>query len=124
MCTSTNSQSWLFRHPDFHADRLEALENIKRKVPGSRKFGQSQAFEPISSSGATTPSAVGFLQAQAEQMARQQDAMKAHIRDMENRHENVVAEMETLQRDLTQQDGLMQSVAQYLLDRGTGGAVS
>lgn len=57
-------------------------------------------------------------------MARQQDAMKAHIRDMENRHENVVAEMETLQRDLTQQDGLMQSVAQYLLDRGTGGAVS
>ncbi|KAF8803163.1 hypothetical protein BYT27DRAFT_7196034 [Phlegmacium glaucopus] len=29
--------SWTFRHPDFHADRREALENIKRKVPAQRK---------------------------------------------------------------------------------------
>lgn len=31
------SQSWTFRHPDFHADRRDALENIKRKVPAQRK---------------------------------------------------------------------------------------
>ena len=30
-------QSWTFRHPDFQADRREALENIKRKVPAARK---------------------------------------------------------------------------------------
>ncbi|KAG2080482.1 winged helix DNA-binding domain-containing protein [Suillus cothurnatus] len=29
--------SWTFRHPDFHADRRDALENIKRKVPAARK---------------------------------------------------------------------------------------
>ncbi|KDR69209.1 hypothetical protein GALMADRAFT_924624 [Galerina marginata CBS 339.88] len=29
--------SWTFRHPDFHADRRDALENIKRKVPAQRK---------------------------------------------------------------------------------------
>ncbi|THV04610.1 hypothetical protein K435DRAFT_826829 [Dendrothele bispora CBS 962.96] len=34
--------SWTFRHPDFHADRREALENIKRKVPTSRKNQQTQ----------------------------------------------------------------------------------
>ena len=32
------SQSWTFHHSDFHADRQEALENIKRKVPASSKF--------------------------------------------------------------------------------------
>ena len=31
------SKSWTFRHPDFRADRREALENIKRKVPVQRK---------------------------------------------------------------------------------------
>jgi osomolarity two-component system response regulator SKN7 len=29
--------SWTFRHPDFHADQRDALENIKRKVPAARK---------------------------------------------------------------------------------------
>ncbi|KAG6911421.1 hypothetical protein DXG01_016518 [Tephrocybe rancida] len=36
-------QSWTFRHPDFHADRREALENIKRKVPAQRKQQQAAA---------------------------------------------------------------------------------
>ncbi|KAG5637640.1 hypothetical protein H0H81_003865 [Sphagnurus paluster] len=34
-------QSWTFRHPDFHADRRDALENIKRKVPAQRKQQQT-----------------------------------------------------------------------------------
>ncbi|KAF5344393.1 hypothetical protein D9756_011352 [Leucocoprinus leucothites] len=35
--------SWTFRHPDFHADRRDALENIKRKVPAQRKAQQAAA---------------------------------------------------------------------------------
>ncbi|KAJ7090415.1 HSF-type DNA-binding-domain-containing protein [Mycena belliarum] len=35
--------SWTFRHPDFHADRRDALENIKRKVPAQRKSTSSGA---------------------------------------------------------------------------------
>src|ERR1700759_2497727 len=42
-------QSWTFRHPDFHANRKDALENIKRKVPSSRKTHPS-----VSSSSTTT----------------------------------------------------------------------
>jgi len=37
------SQSWTFRHPDFHADRRDALENIKRKVPAQRKTALAAA---------------------------------------------------------------------------------
>ncbi|KAF8177200.1 winged helix DNA-binding domain-containing protein, partial [Pholiota molesta] len=35
--------SWTFRHPDFHADRRDALENIKRKVPAARKYTPAAA---------------------------------------------------------------------------------
>ncbi|PPQ68080.1 hypothetical protein CVT24_002944 [Panaeolus cyanescens] len=35
--------SWTFRHPDFHAHRRDALENIKRKVPAARKSQQAAA---------------------------------------------------------------------------------
>ncbi|KAG6878519.1 hypothetical protein C0992_007970 [Termitomyces sp. T32_za158] len=44
-------QSWTFRHPDFHADRREALENIKRKVPAQRK--QQQAAAAAAAAAAT-----------------------------------------------------------------------
>ncbi|KAG6830555.1 hypothetical protein H0H87_007663 [Tephrocybe sp. NHM501043] len=50
-------QSWTFRHPDFHADRREALENIKRKVPAQRKLQQAAAAAtPLISSSAPAPS--------------------------------------------------------------------
>ncbi|KAG6826169.1 hypothetical protein H0H92_000908 [Tricholoma furcatifolium] len=42
-------QSWTFRHPDFHADRRDALENIKRKVPAQRKQQQAAALAAVSS---------------------------------------------------------------------------
>ncbi|KAG6899198.1 hypothetical protein C0993_012390 [Termitomyces sp. T159_Od127] len=45
-------QSWTFRHPDFHADRREALENIKRKVPAQRKQQQAAA---VAAAAAATP---------------------------------------------------------------------
>jgi osomolarity two-component system response regulator SKN7 len=35
--------SWTFRHPDFHADRRDALENIRRKVPAQRKTALAAA---------------------------------------------------------------------------------
>ncbi|PFH46454.1 hypothetical protein AMATHDRAFT_154956 [Amanita thiersii Skay4041] len=42
--------SWTFRHPDFHANRKDALENIKRKVPAARK-----SHPPPSASTTTRP---------------------------------------------------------------------
>ncbi|TFK18869.1 hypothetical protein FA15DRAFT_234557 [Coprinopsis marcescibilis] len=45
-------QSWTFRHPDFHADRRDALENIKRKVPAQRKNTQQQQQQQAAAAAA------------------------------------------------------------------------
>ncbi|KAG5350616.1 hypothetical protein C0989_010169 [Termitomyces sp. Mn162] len=47
-------QSWTFRHPDFHADRREALENIKRKVPAQRKQQQQAAAAAAAASSSSS----------------------------------------------------------------------
>ena len=126
--TQTNhpSQSWTFRHPDFHADRRDALENIKRKVPAARKStggpgsGGRGANSPTPPSGAS----VEQLHAQIERMARDQEDMAAHIRSLETNYQNVLSEMVNFQRNMAQQDGLMQNLIQYFLQLENGGAVS
>ncbi|KJA17939.1 hypothetical protein HYPSUDRAFT_145772 [Hypholoma sublateritium FD-334 SS-4] len=48
--------SWTFRHPDFHADRRDALENIKRKVPAQRKYTPSGSGSGPAASGSAPSS--------------------------------------------------------------------
>ncbi len=57
-------------------------------------------------------------------MTRQQDEMTAHIRNLEADYENVLGEMVTFQRNLSQQDGLMQNLVQYFLQLENGGMIS
>lgn len=49
-------KSWIFRHPDFHADRRHALENIERKVPAQRKAQQAAAVPQAQSALLSLPS--------------------------------------------------------------------
>ncbi|KAG1849266.1 HSF-type DNA-binding-domain-containing protein [Suillus subalutaceus] len=84
--------SWTFRHPDFHADRRDALENIKRKVPAARKS------LPSSSNGVV----------RAEE----------RIRVLERQYGDVLVEMVNFQKGMAQQDGLMQGLIQYFLGEG------
>jgi len=49
-------QSWTFRHPNFHADRRHALENIKRKVPAQRKAQQAVVAAQAQSALLSLPS--------------------------------------------------------------------
>ncbi|KAI8982936.1 HSF-type DNA-binding-domain-containing protein [Trametes punicea] len=108
--------SWTFRHPDFHADRRDALENIKRKVPAARKSTGRGANSPSPASSAT----VEALQAQIDRMARDQEEMAAHIRSLETNYQNVLSEMVNFQRNMAQQDGLMQNLIQYFLQLENG----
>ncbi|CDO70320.1 hypothetical protein BN946_scf184843.g9 [Trametes cinnabarina] len=112
--------SWTFRHPDFHADRRDALENIKRKVPAARKSTGRSANSPSPASNAS----VEALQAQIERMQRDQEEMAAHIRSLETNYQNVLSEMVNFQRNMAQQDGLMQNLIQYFLQLENGGTVS
>lgn len=54
-------------------------------------------------------------------MARAQDEMTAHIRNLENNYQNVLNEMVNFQRNMAQQDGLMQNLIQYFLQLENGG---
>ncbi|KAI0085878.1 winged helix DNA-binding domain-containing protein [Irpex rosettiformis] len=105
--------SWTFRHPDFHADRRDALENIKRKVPAARKSTSHHGGR--NSSPSPSSSTVEALQNQIERMARAQDEMTAHIRNLEVNYQNVLNEMVCFQRNMAQQDGLMQNLISYFL---------
>ncbi|KAJ4486740.1 hypothetical protein C8J55DRAFT_23813 [Lentinula edodes] len=157
--------SWTFRHPDFHADRRDALENIKRKVPASRKSQGAQnaasTTRPMGSSGSTgMPLASGSgsaggspvpfygssgngyneyhtqqLQTQVDRLTASHDELSSHIRSLErnignlernlgglerNYHE-VLVEMVGFQRNMAQQDSVMQGLIEWVLHGGGAG---
>ena len=123
---SRSLQSWTFRHPDFHADRRDALENIKRKVPAARKslLGARSAAVGGGGPGGGSPSpastTLDALQGQVAALLQTQDDMAAHIRNLENNYQNVLAEMVNFQRNMAQQDGLMQNLIGYFLQLENG----
>ncbi|EJD02158.1 uncharacterized protein FOMMEDRAFT_109355 [Fomitiporia mediterranea MF3/22] len=111
--------SWTFKHPDFQIDRRDALENIKRKVPAQRKStanvrgqGNSPAVSP---SDGVDNAVIQSLQAQVERLTQAHDEMASHIRHLENNYQSVLGEMVNFQRNMAQQDGLMQNLIQYFL---------
>ncbi|KAH9991218.1 HSF-type DNA-binding-domain-containing protein [Russula compacta] len=110
--------SWTFRHPDFHADRRDALENIKRKVPAARKSLPVRG--PHGDSPSPSSVTIEALQAQVERLVQTQDDMSAHIRHLENNYQNVLTEMVNFQRNMAQQDGLMQNLISYFLQMENG----
>lgn len=182
--------AWTFRHPDFHVDRRDALENIKRKVPAARKslpnsapssslrslsagspgpptgdmeslqaqtstlashtsalqsqtsalqsqtntlqsqtatlHAQSNALQTMSTSLQNSVSAlqqqIASLQAQNEALRAQVGSSEERVRGLERSYRDVLGEMVNFQKNMAQQDGLMQSLIQYFL--GTEGGES
>ncbi|KAJ4490455.1 response regulator receiver protein [Lentinula aciculospora] len=130
--------SWTFRHPDFHADRRDALENIKRKVPASRKSQGAQnaasTTRPMGSSGGGEYH-TQQLQSQVDRLTASHDELSSHIRSLErnignlernlgglerNYHE-VLVEMVGFQRNMAQQDSVMQGLIEWVLHGGGAG---
>ncbi|EIM89551.1 winged helix DNA-binding domain-containing protein [Stereum hirsutum FP-91666 SS1] len=137
--TQFGEHSWTFRHPDFHADRRDALENIKRKVPAARKSSSrtanasSSSANPPHPSGSPSPSLGGglgsvnvsgatieLMQAQIERLTQSQSDMSAHIRNLEGNYQNVLGEMVQFQKNMAQQDALMQNLISYFLSMENG----
>ena len=61
------------------------------------------------------------MQGQVERMARQQEELTAHIQTLENDYERVASEMMNFQRNLSQQDEVMQNLIQYFVRLENGG---
>jgi osomolarity two-component system, response regulator SKN7 len=78
---------------------------------------------PYSSSAYASPSSsyqVEALQTQVERLTQSQEEMSAHIRNLERNYHDVLVEMVGFQRNMAQQDGLMQNLIQYLLQSENG----
>lgn len=56
-----------------------------------------------------------------DEFVRAQEEMANHIRNLENNYQNVLNEMVLFQRNMAQQDGLMQNLIQYFLQVENGG---
>ncbi|KAK2459440.1 hypothetical protein APHAL10511_008551 [Amanita phalloides] len=130
--------SWTFRHPDFHANRKEALENIKRKVPATRK-----ANTPTSSSTTTRPLSpthyssshqlhhhpyqslssqvhVETLENEIRRLREEGEDMRTRIRTLERNYETILLELVSFQRGMAQQDGIMQNLVSYFVNSESG----
>lgn len=120
--------SWMFRHPDFHANRRDALENIKRKVPTQRKQTNPSTSRPLSStspgpyptSSSVAQHQIESLQGQVERLTQSQEEMASRIRNLERNYQDVLVEMVGFQRNMAQQDSLMQNLIQYFLQIENG----
>ncbi|KAJ7460870.1 HSF-type DNA-binding-domain-containing protein [Mycena galericulata] len=128
--------SWTFRHPDFHADRRDALENIKRKVPAQRKSTTSGAPIPLpltpSSSTYAPPAAYpqstasGSFSAnpyQSESQNAKIDSLQAQVASMQSQltslgaaHDEVLSHVRNLERSyqevLVEMVGFQRGMAQ------------
>ncbi|KAH7908514.1 HSF-type DNA-binding-domain-containing protein [Hygrophoropsis aurantiaca] len=111
--------SWTFRHPDFHADRRDALENIKRKVPTQRKSLPSSSLRPTSGSPGPGDRSGGGplsdLQSQVGTLQAQNEVLRGQVGALEGKYQDVLGEMVNFQRSMAQQDGVMQGMIQYFL---------
>ncbi|KZS89929.1 hypothetical protein SISNIDRAFT_416127 [Sistotremastrum niveocremeum HHB9708] len=116
--TTGGDHAWTFRHPDFQADRRDALENIKRKVPSQRKSQANQAVAPPPQhASAHNPAPLVQAAPQVDQQMQDRvQEMSQRIRDLEANYASVLNEIVNFQRVMAQQDRIMKSLIQLCLN--------
>ncbi|PWN51763.1 hypothetical protein IE53DRAFT_37502 [Violaceomyces palustris] len=121
---------WEFQHPDFIRGREDLLENVKRKVPARKKAaaasskaneGDSKRDEsPLLPGAADSPEkaaeSYAELKGQVASLTAMQEQMSNHINGLTKQYQGVIAEMLTFQKNMVQQDQLMQNLIQYLMN--------
>ncbi len=105
MCVA---QSWTFHHPNFNAHKLDKLMHIKRKPPVSR----APAPE-------CTSTHASDLQSQLEYLSEAQAETSSQIRNLDLKWQDMRATMSDFQRNIAQQDQLMQALAQNFWHPGS-----
>jgi osomolarity two-component system response regulator SKN7 len=98
-----DSQCWTFRHPDFRADRKDALENVRRKSGNSRRGPNQSLSTP---SPPSQDNAIDALRYQVEQLTQMQGAMSTQIRDI------VVDSQQRLQRQEKMMEDMLKLLSQ------------
>ncbi|CAO1629517.1 unnamed protein product [Parajaminaea phylloscopi] len=114
-------QVWEFKHPDFIRGREDLLENVRRKTPSGKKKGlEDRDLSPtvLNPSEAADRGAEEYqqLKDQIATLTAAQDQMSSHITNLTKQYQGVIGEMLTFQRNMVQQDQLMQNLIQYLMN--------
>ncbi|SPC64165.1 related to SKN7 - transcription factor [Ustilago sp. UG-2017b] len=118
---------WEFQHAHFVRGREDLLENVKRKIPAKKKpnvkGGLLEADQddspsiplPVEAAGDRSAESNADLRAQVANLTAVQDHMQNHILALTKQYQSVIGEMLTFQRNMVQQDQLMQNLIQYLM---------
>lgn len=131
--TQPADQIWEFKHPEFIRGREDLLENVRRKMPtGKKKGGDERDSSPTmyNPAEAAERGAEEYqqLKDQIATLTTSQEQMSSHISNLTKQYQGVIGEMLTFQRNMVQQDQLMQNLIQYLMnlenDRKVEGAPS
>ncbi|PWZ00292.1 hypothetical protein BCV70DRAFT_161330 [Testicularia cyperi] len=125
---------WEFEHPAFKRGREDLLENVRRKIPAKKKPTGKGGVAGIVGGGlegdrddsptlphsaeAAEKAAESYseLKAQVASLTAMQDQMQNHILGLTKQYQGVIGEMLTFQRNMVQQDQLMQNLIQYLMN--------
>ncbi|KZV94846.1 CheY-like protein [Exidia glandulosa HHB12029] len=111
----TGDQAWVFKHPQFRSGFLDGLEHIKRKAPTQRKptAAAPSADEPmpIVHEGPTRS-----MQGQIDALNASHEHMRNVIERLESNHQSTLRELVAMQRTVAQQDVLIQTLLQHLLN--------
>ncbi|KAJ7512658.1 HSF-type DNA-binding-domain-containing protein [Mycena galericulata] len=111
-----DEDSWTFQHPDFHANRRHALDNIRRRVSVPRK---SSLSEPMTSgsSESSQNAVVEFLQTEVASMQTQLTSLGnmvsetvSHAEILQHSHQKILVEIVALQQGIAQQNRLLASL--------------
>jgi osomolarity two-component system response regulator SKN7 len=136
---SVGEHVWEFQHPDFVRGRDDLLENVKRKIPAKKKPAKPGLVDADRDDSPAMPAPVHVdapqraesdaeLRAQVAHLTAAQDQMQNHILALTKQYQGVIGEMLTFQRNMIQQDQLMQNLIQYLInldqDRPLDGATA
>ncbi|PWN30049.1 hypothetical protein BDZ90DRAFT_235288, partial [Jaminaea rosea] len=124
--TQSVDQVWEFKHPDFIRGREDLLENVRRKLPSGKKKGgaggggDDRDLSPtmLNPAEAAERGAEEYqqLKDQIATLTAAQDQMSGHISNLTKQYQGVIGEMLTFQRNMVQQDQLMQNLIQYLMN--------
>ncbi|KIK11144.1 hypothetical protein PISMIDRAFT_19772, partial [Pisolithus microcarpus 441] len=122
--TQFGEHSWTFKHPDFHADRREALENIRRKVPAARKSAPSgSGIGPSTLGRSGSAGSPGPLGGELESLQAQTNTIASHTSALQNQNSSLQSQMSTLQSQtnaLHAQNATLQSVTNGLQSSVSG----
>ncbi|CEH17686.1 hypothetical response regulator receiver protein [Ceraceosorus bombacis] len=114
-------QVWGFKHPDFQRGREDLLENVKRKLPSGKKAARDNSPSMPGAADAADKGAedYGQLKDQVAALTATQDQMTSHMNNLTKQYQGVIGEMLTFQRNMLQQDQLMQQLIQYLMQESS-----